>query len=92
MTHRDEGYDQTERIRFGWPERLILLGFLIGLCVVAATGCAAGPIRRALDKELGVLCYYTNTAMSCIPVNMKDRTPKSDTASIDNKPAGPAGR
>lgn len=95
----DDLYDQTERIRFGWPARLLLLGFLVGLCLILSGGCATGPIRRALDSELGVLCYYTNTAMSCVPVQVKRRGHKTDEAHTQNgkepsqdENAGAAGR
>lgn len=86
MSYRDNGYDQQDRIVFGLPGLLILIGFLLAM-VLFSTGCAeSGPIRRALDSELGVLCYYTNTAMSCIPVQVKKRGQKTDEAS--HKTAG----
>ena len=85
MTHRDPAYQQEERIVFGLPGLLVLIGFLLGM-ILFAMGCAGGPIRRALDSELGVLCYYTNTAMSCIPVQVKKRGQKTDEAS--HKSAG----
>jgi hypothetical protein len=85
MKHRDPAYEQEERIVFGLPGLLVLIGFLLGV-ILFATGCASGPIRRALDSELGVLCYYTNTAMSCIPVQIKKRGQKTDKAKVD--PAG----
>lgn len=81
MTHHDPAYEQEERIVFGLPGLLVLVGFLLGV-ILFATGCAGGPIRRSLDSELGVLCYYTNTAMSCIPVQIKKRGHKTDKASL----------
>ena len=81
MSYRDNGYDQQERIVFGLPGLLVLIGFLLAM-VLFSTGCAeSGPIRRALDSEVGVMCYYTRSAMSCIPVQVKKGGHRTDEAS-----------
>lgn len=68
-----------------WIQNAMIAAILVML-FLAIHGCAGGPIRRALDSELGVLCYYTNTAMSCIPVQVKKRGHRTDEAS--HKSAG----
>lgn len=68
---RDEMYDRTERIRFGWGAKLLLWGIAAALCLLFTNCSTPGPIRRTLDRELGVLCYHTATAMSCLPVQIK---------------------
>jgi hypothetical protein len=83
MSYQDNGYDQTERIRLGWGSKLALWAIAALLCLLFAS-CAAGPIHRALDKEIGVICYYTATAMSCLPVRVKKRGHQTDEASTQN--------
>lgn len=78
----DDFYDQTERIHLGWPGRLLLFALAAALCLLFA-GCASpGPVHRTLDRDLGVLCYYTRAGISCLPVSIDDGEIEQDLAQL----------
>ena len=98
MTHLDDMYEETERIHFGWVGRFVLWFLVAALCLLCSA-CVGGPIKRTIDKEVGVICYYTATAMSCLPIQILKRGHKTDEAHTQSgnersqdENASPAGR
>lgn len=97
----DDFYDQTERIHLGWPGRLLLFVITAALCLLFA-GCASpGPVHRTLDRDVGVICYYTRAGISCLPVSIEEdeieqhiaeTQPAEPANPADNPTAGAAGR